>query len=132
MTSEQLCTGAIGVKVVELEALNEGPVEHGRGRSAGGFAGADDRGVAAVLEVEDGVGGYPRPGQLRADQAAAQAVEEQVLGAFDNGLGDVVKCQAGDPRGQLSGRPVRVGGGVLVNSGRGHRRSCVEGVARSV
>ena len=74
-------------------------------------SGADHHGVAPVLQVQNGAGGHPRPGQLRADKAAAQAVEEQVLGTFDNGLGDVVKCQAGDPRSQLSGRPVRVGGG---------------------
>ena len=121
-----------GVKVVELEALNEGPVEHSRGRSAGGFPGADDHGVAAVLELEDGVGGHPRPGQLRADQAAAQTVEEQVFGAFDDALGNVVKGQAGDPSGQSSGRPVRVGGGVLVNGGHGHRWSCIRRGCRVV
>ena len=111
------------VKVVELEALDEGAVQYGRGGPAGRLAGADDRGVAAALEVEDGAGSHPRPGQLRSDQAAAQAVEQEVFGAFDDVMGDVVEGQAGDPRGQSSGRPIGVGGGVLVNRGHGHRRS---------
>ncbi len=111
------------VKIVELEALDEGAVQHGRGGSGGRLAGADDRGVAGVLEVEDGVGGYPRPGELCSDEAAAQAVQQEVLGAFDDGLGDVVERQAGDPGGQSSGRPVWIGGGVLVNGGRGHCQS---------
>ena len=107
------------MEVVELEALDERAVEHrGRGR-AGDLAGADDDGVAGAFQAEDGVGGDARPRQLGPDQGATQAVQQQVLGALDDVVRDIVEREVGDPGGQPSGRPVRVGGGLLVH--RGHR-----------
>ena len=121
MSSEQLCSGASGMEVVELEALDERAVEHcGRG-CAGGVSGADDDGVALAFQPEDGVGGDARPRQLGPDQGATQAVEQQVFGSLDDWLRDVVEREIGDPGGQSSGRPGRIGGGLLLH--RGHRAS---------
>ena len=63
--------------------------------------------------LKDGAGGDARPGQLRADQGATNAVEQQMFGALDDVAGDVVECEVSDPGGQPSGRSVRIGGGLL-------------------
>ena len=109
-----------GMEVVELEALDEGAVEH-RGRGcAGGVAGADHDGVAAAFQVEDGVGGDARPGQLGADQGASQAVQQQVLGPLDDMRRDVVQVRSAT---QVASRPVGPSGSVAACVHGGHQFS---------
>ena len=119
MSSEQLCSGAKRMEVVEFEPLDERAVEHGRRGRAGDLAGADHEGVALAFQAEDRVGRDARPRQLGADQGAPQTVQQQVFGSLDDVVRDLVEREVGDPGGQPSGRPGRVGGGLRVHCGHG-------------
>ena len=66
------------------------------------------------------------------DQGAAQAVQQQMFGALDDSFRDVAEAEPSDPGGQPAGRPGRIGGGLVVNRGRGHRGSSVEDVCHVV
>jgi hypothetical protein len=79
------------MKIVKLEALDERAVEQrgcGSGRSP---APADDRLVARALEPRDRFDGQCRPGQLRPDQCAADAIEQQIFRALAHGLRDIIE-----------------------------------------
>jgi hypothetical protein len=70
------------VEVVQLEALDEGAVEQRGAGRAGGEVPADHRARALAFHRAHDLRRGARPGQLRADDGAGHAVEQQVLGAL--------------------------------------------------
>ena len=78
------------VEIVELEALNEGAVEQGGGRCTGSAAPADDGFTPLTFELEHCLDRNTGPGQLSPDERAADTVEEEVFGSFQDGRRNVV------------------------------------------
>ena len=74
--------------------------------------GADHHDVALVLQIQDSAGGDPRPGQLRSDEGATNAVEQQVFGALDDVLRYVVAALG--PATQVASLPVGPSGSVAA------------------
>src|SRR5271156_2575688 len=99
--------------VVEFEPLDETGVEH-RGRRGAGRSAApsDEQSVPGIVEFGDAFHSLAGDGQLRTDEGAGDAVEQQVLCALAHGRGDVVKRGFGEPGGKPSCGPIRVGGGL--------------------
>ena len=77
------------MEVVEFESLDEGAVEHRCGRRSGGPAGTDDNGCSGRFQRQNRIGCHPRPRQLRADERAAEPVEQQVLRSFDDPIRNI-------------------------------------------
>ena len=106
--------------VIQLEALDEAGVHHGRRRGAGRPAvPADQYGITGVIERRYALHANAGPGQLRTDQGTADAVQDQVPGPVADGGGNVVERCLGDPGGKPAGRAGRVGGGTAGGRHRG-------------
>ena len=99
--------------VVQLETLDEAGVEHRRRRGAGGAAApADQRAGASVVQGRDRLHALAGDGQLRADQGAGHAVQDQVLGVLAHPRRDICQRGASQPGSQPAGGPRGVGRGV--------------------
>jgi len=108
------------MKIVELEALDEGAVEQRRAGRTRIRAPADDGAIAGALEFAHDADCRARPRQLRADDGAGDAVERQQAGALASGARCVIELEAGEPVAQLAGRASGVSGGAGGRGSTGH------------
>ena len=101
------------VVVVELEALDEAGVQHGRGGGAGSFTvPADKRAVPGGVERSYAFDANAGDGQLRTYEGTADTVKYQVLSPVADGGGHVVERRLSHPGGKPASRASRVGGGT--------------------
>jgi hypothetical protein len=97
------------MKVVKLETLNESAVQQRRYGPARGLAPPDDCLVAASLDAQDPLDRGARPRQLRPDQGAGDAIENERLGALPNVPRNIAQRQACQPVAQPTGRTLAIG-----------------------
>ena len=91
------------VKVVQLESVHHRPVhERGSRRRRRGRQ-APKRARTGRLQLAHAAGQDPGPGERRAEQPAADGVEEAELGVLDDGSRDIVESERRGKRRQPSG-----------------------------
>ena len=109
--------------VVELEALNEGAVEERRGRRRGLAVPADDAACTRTFKPGDDLHGFARPRQPRADNGAADTVEQEILRPLAHAFRHVIERQILQPGGKPPGLPVGVGRRAASHRRVDHRSS---------